>query len=168
MPAQAASQASRSLCPGHLWCHRRSDRASGVPALPNPCRRPSSDLRSSRLTAMMLGLAIRRALESAGWSSSTRTAGARVSGCGSGSRKKARTGNNCKRRLSLRWLPPVERVVQAGQRVEAGPHCPWRVRRSVFAACCPFFPAANCETHQQPRLSQWSESQPRPDQPKRR
>ena len=57
-------------------------------------------------------------------------------------------------------------IVQAGQRVEAGPHCPWRVRGSVFAARCPFFPAANCETHQQPRLSQWSESQPRPDQPK--
>jgi hypothetical protein len=37
-------------------------------------------------------------------------AGARVSGCGSGSRKKARAGSNCKRRLSLRWLPPVERV----------------------------------------------------------
>jgi len=38
-------------------------------------------------------LAIRRALESAGWSSSTRTAAARVSGCGSGSRKQARAGS---------------------------------------------------------------------------
>ena len=45
-----------------------------------------------------------------GWSSSTRTAGARVSDCGSGSRKKARAGSNCRPRLSLRWLPPVERV----------------------------------------------------------
>jgi peroxiredoxin len=44
------------------------------------------------------------------WSSSTRTAAGRVSGCGSGSGKKARAGSNCKRRLSLRGLPPVERV----------------------------------------------------------
>ena len=55
-------------------------------------------------------LAIAARWSQPGWSSSTRTAGARVSGCGSGSRKKARAGSNCKRRLLLRWLPPVERV----------------------------------------------------------
>jgi hypothetical protein len=36
------------------------------------------------------------------------------------------------------------------------PYCPWRVRRCFFLqSAAPFFPAANCETHQQPRLSQW-------------
>jgi transcriptional regulator with XRE-family HTH domain len=55
-------------------------------------------------------LAIRRALESAGVEFIDENDGAQVSGCGSGSRKKARPGSNCKRRLSLRWLPPVERV----------------------------------------------------------
>jgi len=45
-------------------------------------------------------LAIRRAWSQPGWSSSTRTARAQVSGCGSGSRIKARAGSNCKRRLS--------------------------------------------------------------------